>query len=102
MPRKVIINTNFGGFSLSKEVEKLYLEATKGTICREHCHFSASVQRDDPVLIQIIEDIGLENAGGRSSILKIVELPDDVPADGWMIMEYDGSEWAAEKHRTWN
>jgi len=31
-------------------------------------------------------------------MLKIVEIPDDVD---WEINEDDGSEWIAEKHRTW-
>ena len=32
------------------------------------------------------------------STLKIIEIPDDVD---WIIEEYDGNEWVAEKHRTW-
>jgi len=34
----------------------------------------------------------------RYSKLKIVEIPDDVK---WHIGEYDGIEWVAENHRTW-
>jgi hypothetical protein len=30
--------------------------------------------------------------------LKVVESPDDVE---WEIEEYDGIEWIAEVHRTW-
>jgi len=65
-------------------------------------YFDQDVRRDDPILIQIIEELGLRAAArGGYSKLGIIEIPDDVPADGWTIMEYDGMEWVAEKHRTW-
>ena len=54
-------------------------------------------ERDDPVLIQVVEELG-SGANGRCANLKIVEIPDDVE---WEIEEYDGNEWVAEKHRTW-
>jgi hypothetical protein len=56
------------------------------------------VARDDPHLIQVVEELG-ELADGRFAQLKIVEIPDDVE---WQIDEYDGLEWVAEKHRTWS
>jgi hypothetical protein len=37
-------------------------------------------------------------ANGSFSRLKIVEIPDGVE---WTIQEFDGNEWVAEKHRTW-
>lgn len=55
------------------------------------------IDRDDPVLIQTIEDLG-DNASGRFSELEVIEIPDGVE---WQIEEYDGLEWIAEKHRTW-
>ena len=56
------------------------------------------IARDDPFLIQVVEELG-KKADGRHAELKIVEIPDDVE---WQIEEYDGSEWVAEKHRTWS
>ena len=56
------------------------------------------VDRDDPVLVQVVKEMGA-NAGGRFAALKIVEIPADVD---WQIEEYDGMEWVAEKHRTWS
>ena len=53
--------------------------------------------RDDPVLVQVVEELG-DAASGRFSSLAIVEIPDGV---GWQIEEYDGYEHVAEKHRTW-
>lgn len=59
-----------------------------------NCEFN----RDDPLLIQIVEELGADAASGRCARLKIVEIPDDVD---WEVKSYDGSEWIAEKHRTW-
>ncbi len=53
--------------------------------------------RTDPLLIETIEALK-EEASGSNCELKIVEVPDDVD---WIIQEYDGWEWVAEKHRTW-
>ena len=53
--------------------------------------------RADPNLIKVVEELG-EEASGRLSKLKIVEIPDGVE---WTIEEHDGNEWVAEKHRTW-
>lgn len=57
------------------------------------------VARDDPYLVQVIEEIGADKASGRHAQLKVVEIPADVD---WTIEEYDGAEWVAEKHRTWS
>lgn len=56
------------------------------------------LDRDDPVLVQVVRELGSE-ASGRHADLKIVEIPADVE---WQIEEYDGLEWVAEKHRTWD
>ena len=54
--------------------------------------------RNCPLLIQVIKELG-EKSWGSHAKLKIVEIPDGVE---WEIDEYDGLEWVAEKHRTWN
>ncbi len=59
--------------------------------------YDRDVERDDPVLVQVVEELG-EKADGRHAGLGIVEIPNDVE---WVIDEYDGLEWVAEKHRTW-
>lgn len=59
--------------------------------------YERNVDRGDPVLVQAVEELG-ELANGRFSLLKIVEIPDDVE---WYVEEYDGLEHVAEKHRTW-
>jgi len=67
-------------------------------VSNELCWSWRDIERNDPVLIQVIEELGTE-ADNRYSELKIVEIPDDVE---WQIEEYDGLEWVAEKHRTWS
>lgn len=55
-------------------------------------------KRDDPLLIQVIEELG-PLADGRFAKLKIVDVPDDVE---WEIDDYDGRETVKEKHRSWS
>ena len=65
---------------------------------REQTFHDRDLVRNDPILIQVVEELG-EFAEGRHAELKIVEIPDEVD---WQIEEYDGLEWIAEKHRTWS
>ena len=53
--------------------------------------------RDDPDLVAVVQELG-NQANGRHAELKIVDIPDDV---NWYVEEYDGREWVAERHRTW-
>lgn len=90
--QKIVINGCYGGFSLSDcAVERL----------REWGHSNASsfhdIQRDDPLLIQVVEELG-ERANGKYADLSVISIPDNIP---WHIEEYDGNEWVAEDHRTW-
>ena len=64
----------------------------------EQSFYDRDVARDDPILIQVVEELGGEKASGRYAELKVIEIPDDVK---WMVCEYDGNEWIAEEHRTW-
>jgi hypothetical protein len=64
----------------------------------EQTEYDQVLNRDDPVLIQVVEEFGLK-ASGNYAKLKIVEIPDDVE---WQIEEYDGIEHIAELHRTWD
>ena len=56
------------------------------------------IERDDPILIQVIEEMGSESWGFAAE-LKIVEVPDDIQ---WEIDEYDGLESISEVHRRWS
>ena len=102
---KIAINDCYGGFSLSKLARDRLVELgfpelkIRGSstdpdwyhIIQDHNH------RDNPLLIKMIEELGVQ-ANGRVASLKIIEIPDGVE---WEIEEYDGWEWVSEKHRTW-
>jgi hypothetical protein len=67
-----------------------------------HSLLSRDVERNDPLLIQVVEELGgghRTGASGRCADLKIVEIPDGTD---YVIEEYDGSEHIAETHRTWS
>ena len=93
--RKVVINACHGGFGLSDSATEEY-KRRRGISDPNWYYYD--IERDDAILIDIIERMG-DDADGRFSELKIVEIPADVE---WTIMEYDGLEWVAEKHRTWS
>jgi len=120
---KIVINSCFGGFSLSKvgvmryaELKgfKLYVGGddfyphySKAPIRKDEegkeiwdndTYFSdRDIARDDIDLIKVVEELG-EKADGSCAGLEVIEIPDDV---SWEIEEYDGTEWIAETHRTW-
>ena len=56
------------------------------------------IDRTHPLLIECIETLGKE-AFGACAKISIAEIPDGVD---WEIVEYDGNEHIAEKHRTWS
>lgn len=60
--------------------------------------YERNILRNDPTLVQVIEELG-EAACGSHASLKIVETPDDVKFE---IKEYDGYEHVAEVHRIWS
>ena len=93
--RRIVINTCYGGFSISGEAEKLYKERA-GITDPEWWH--CDLNRDDSILVSIVRELGVD-ANGDHSKLKIVEIPAEVE---WQIEENDGREWVAEKHRIWS
>ena len=90
---KIVINTRHGGFSLTDQAIEKYksMKNIEGKV------YDFEIPREDPVLVEIVEEMGSES-GGCFSDLKVVEIPDGVE---WQIDEYDGLEWVAERHRTW-
>ena len=83
--RKIVYNTCFGGASLSDKAIERYAELKGITYfsCRD-----ILADRTDPVLIQVIEELG-EEANGNSADLQITELP---AGTQYHIHEYDGNE----------
>ena len=114
--KRIVINRQFGGFSLSRQAALLYLELSgipytfepqldrdtqnrigDRIVVNGKDFWDRDIPRDDPALVAVVHRLGSE-AGGDYATLKIVEIPGDVD---WFVDEYDGKEWVAEKHRTW-
>ena len=113
---KVVINQCYGGFGLSDKAFERYLGIKRiafesyvsrynsrlyyqaGHLKDEDYYLSVyDIERNDPALVQAVEELGLE-ANSQHSSLKVVEIPDDVK---WYVSEYDGWETIHEEHRTW-
>ncbi len=113
--RKIVINACHGGFGLSYCGRLAYLVVSNTPY---HVRYNRDpdwledcpavwvagqpmedrlIARDDPALVWVVEHMG-KIANSRFANLKIVEIPWDVD---WVIKEYDGNEWVAERHRTW-
>ena len=125
---KVAINRCHGGFGLSHEAVLRYfeikgitvypeqsqdfgkfwtywtvkpedrIESKEGDAFYEQTVYERDIERNDPALIQAIEELG-QAAAGQFAEIAIVEIPDDA---NWQIEEYDGMEHIAETHRTWS
>ena len=92
---------NYYYFCEPAEYHKLYEEAKKsGDYSKANdlyfCDYK--LERDDPVLVQVVEELGEEANGGNAN-LAIVEIPDDIE---YTIEEYDGAESVHEAHRVWH
>jgi hypothetical protein len=110
---KIVINSEHGGFGLSDEAMELYLTRKGLPFVKEEwkynrfsflkpdnknqCYLDFEIERNDPVLVQIVEELG-DEANSMYASLKIVEIPDDVK---WYVGEYDGMESVHEEHRIW-
>jgi hypothetical protein len=109
---KIVINESYGGFGLSDTAFKIYLNikyvfsivesVSETTYLINGNQISkydilSNIDRNDPILIEIVERLG-DEANGECSDLSIINIPDDVD---WYIFEYDGYEYIVEKHRAW-
>ena len=113
---KVVVNACFGGFGLSHDAIMRYGEIANLNLIHvegEHrysCSYykngikdddnyfcDSDIERDDPLLVQVVEELG-EEASGDLSELRIAEVPEGVD---WYIDDYDGVETVREIHRTW-
>ena len=79
-------------YAMSMEDRRAYnAKHSEQTVCPRE------IERHDPVLVQVVEEMG-SKADGDHAQLAVVEIPDDV---NYIIEEYDGMEHIAEAHRTW-
>ena len=106
---KIVINRCYGGFSLSERAIKRYGEIKglnllyvphekyegwgswyrDGIQDDEHYFFNSDIERTDPALVQVVEELGVD-ADGDCARLDIEELP---AGTRYRIQEYDGREW---------
>lgn len=91
---EVVINRCYGGFSLSKKAKERLREC--GVVWKNP---DTEVERENPILIQVVKELGVEAASGTFCKLKIIEIPDGIE---WLIQDHDGYEYVAEAHRTWS
>jgi len=115
---KILLNCTLGGFALSDEAMQRWAalrglqltgvawgEQTQwkvwyrdGCLDDDHLLDYQDIARDDPLLLQVVEELGLQAAAGHMSSLRIATVPDDVD---WFIDDHDGIEIVRERHRTW-
>lgn len=109
---EVVINTQFGIFSLSDEALKLLREMgnklalTAPIIFKRDDYIEIAsnfnscwnIKRDDKDLLHVVKCLGVRLASGNFSNLRIVKIPADVD---WVITSQSGVEAVEEKHRIW-
>ncbi len=102
---KIVINTCYGGFGLSREATQYMADhghtAAKDFLAWEETqkwdYSFSGCERNDPILVEAVELFG-KGAAGQYAELRIVEIPDDVE---WEITDYDGRESVREPSRSW-
>lgn len=99
---KIVLNECYGGFGISDQAVELWAKKKglvleivgENLICTQykldgkHFHYQSEISREDPIFVQVVEELG-EEANGFASDLTIVEIPDGCE---YSIHEYDGSE----------
>jgi hypothetical protein len=99
---KVLINKCHGGYGISAYALSMYADK-KGlvySVKNEYMPFleladgtslsSYNIERNDPTLIAVFEELGSEDFSGFAAEIGIVEIPDGAQ---YRIGEYDGLEW---------
>ena len=95
---KVVLNRDFGGFSLSKEAaEFLGLEWDGYGFFKYIDYDNGHFHRDDPDLVQCVQKLG-KKANGSFAFLTVITIPDNID---WYIDEYDGVECVRERGHCW-
>lgn len=99
---KVLINKCHGGYGISADALSMYADkkGLKYSVKNEYMPFleladgtslsSYTIERNDPTLIAVFEELGSEDFSGISANVAIVEIPNGAQ---YRIGEYDGLEW---------
>ena len=100
---KLLINVCYGGFGISDEALELWAKKKNIQLIKRTLEYGDynyytdgdviisenDIDRDDPTLIEVFEELGSERTSGRHGELKLVELPDGCQYE---ITEFDGWE----------
>ena len=107
---KVVLNSCFGGFGLSKEAIDMLIDkhglkidsAEYGYVDNEVFGIedeNIEAYRMDKRLVSVVKKLGVDKASGKHAALRIVNVPDDVvDVHGWHISDYDGCESVHQSH----
>lgn len=94
---KIVYNACYGGFDLSTKAMELYLTKIvanytphpSGGFIVDGRYFSADdIERDDPALVEVVEELG-DEANTDYSYIMVADL---TPGTRYFIHEYDGLE----------
>lgn len=89
MTHEVMINTRFGGFGFSEKAIAMYSERKQYPLSYAAVT-SSDIPRDDPVMIQIVKELG-PLANESVSQIDIVTIPEQYSRH-YTIEDYDGDE----------
>jgi len=91
---KVVINNDYGGYSLDQEIIEEYVKRTGKPLDYENLSWDFNdIERTDPILVEIVENLDPEKKRNQISSLVVDDIPDDFyQANAWSIEEYDGLE----------
>lgn len=106
---KVVLNSCFGGFSLSKEAVQMLIDRFDVDVDSEYGYVdnddfgikdgNYEAYRMDHRLISVVEDLGMDKASGSHAALRVVKVPDEVVDEhGWHVSDYDGCESVHQSH----
>ena len=106
---KVVLNSCFGGFSLSKDAIQMLIDKYGLDIDSDYGYVDNDVfdivddnmdaYRMDKRLVSVVKKLGVDKASGKFASLRIVDVPDEVvEVHGWHISDYDGCESVHQDH----
>jgi hypothetical protein len=74
---------------LNNPAFRLENKILKGTLRYPYRFYDGDVERDDPSLVEVVEELGFEKASGKCARLRIAEVS---KGSLWKIESFDGNE----------
>ena len=106
---KVVLNSCFGGFSLSKDAIQMLIDKHGLDIDSDYGYVgnddfgivddNMDAYRMDKRLVSVVKKLGVDKASGKHASLRIVDVPDEgVEVNGCHISDYDGIDSIHQNH----